>query len=104
MVFFVSNFVLHPVFNQLPIFKYYLKNSNYGFFYSMQAELISHFQHGGFYPIGGASEIAFNMIPVIERTGGKVLVKAEVQEILHNGMSYIFKNSDNTSQVYDCYS
>ena len=25
------------------------------------------------------------MIPVIERTGGKVLVKADVQEILYNG-------------------
>ena len=63
--------------------------------FSMQAELIAHFQYGksrngflhtymqkynlslynisnystgGFYPIGGASEIALNMIPVIERT------------------------------------
>ena len=73
----------------------------------MQSALVAHFEHGGFYPIGGASEIAFNMIPVIgkykyfffifqrhkdihnfhliERTGGKVLVKADVKEILHNG-------------------
>ena len=75
----------------------------------MQAALVAHFEHGGFYPIGGASEIAYNMIPVIgkkvlieyfffiphskftyllsiaERTGGKVLVKADVKEILHNG-------------------
>jgi len=50
--------------------------------FSMQAELIAHFQYGGFYPIGGASEIALNMIPVIERTGGRVLVKAEVKEII----------------------
>ena len=75
--------------------------------FSMQSALVAHFEHGGFYPIGGASEIAFNMIPVIgkykylfrfskdiidtiftfkiERTGGKVLVKADVKEILHNG-------------------
>ena len=35
--------------------------------------------------MGGASEIALNVIPVIERAGGKVLVKADVQEILYNG-------------------
>ena len=33
--------------------------------FSMQSALVAHFEHGGFYPIGGASEIAFNMIPVI---------------------------------------
>jgi len=32
-------------------------------------------QHGGFYPKGGASEIALNIIPVIEKAGGKVLVQ-----------------------------
>ena len=38
-----------------------------------------------FVTVGGASEIALNIIPVIERTGGKVLVKADVTDILHNG-------------------
>jgi all-trans-retinol 13,14-reductase len=47
--------------------------------------LINHFAHtGGYYPIGGASEIAYNMIPIIEKSGGKVLVKANVTEILCN--------------------
>ena len=32
--------------------------------------------------MGGASEIAYNIIPVIERAGGKVLVRANVKEIL----------------------
>ena len=53
--------------------------------WSMQAVLHNHYMHGGYYPVGGASEIALNIIPVIERTGGKVLVRAEVEEILHNG-------------------
>jgi all-trans-retinol 13,14-reductase len=44
--------------------------------------LNSHFYDGGFYPVGGASEIALNIIPVIERSGGKVLVRANVKEIL----------------------
>lgn len=48
----------------------------------MHASLVNHFAHtGGYYPIGGASEIAFNMIPIIERQGGKVLVKANVSAI-----------------------
>ena len=33
---------------------------------------------GASYPIGGASEIAFSIIPVIEKTGGRVLVRANV--------------------------
>jgi all-trans-retinol 13,14-reductase len=39
---------------------------------------------GGYYPVGGASEIAFNMIPIIEQSGGKVLVRADVTQILCN--------------------
>merc|ERR1712223_304567 len=51
----------------------------------MQGLLINHFVHsGGYYPIGGASEIAYNMIPIIEKSGGKVLVKADVTEIICN--------------------
>ena len=40
---------------------------------------------GGYYPKGGASEIAFNMIPIIEAAGGKVLVRANVMRILYDG-------------------
>jgi len=47
--------------------------------------LNSHFYGGGYYPNGGASEIALNIIPVIEKAGGKVFVKANVTDILHNG-------------------
>ena len=36
---------------------------------------------GGYYPKGGASEFAFNMIPIIESSGGKVLVRATVKQI-----------------------
>ena len=48
----------------------------------MQASLITHFRDGGWYPRGGASEIAFHLIPAIERAGGKVLVRAPVTNIL----------------------
>ncbi|XP_063694603.1 all-trans-retinol 13,14-reductase-like [Bolinopsis microptera] len=48
-----------------------------------QAGLVSHFAGtGGFYPVGGASEIALNIIPVIEKSGGQVLVNARVEKIV----------------------
>ncbi len=50
----------------------------------MHAMLIEHFRRGGSYPVGGASEIAFHMIPVIEKSGGRVLVRCPVSEILIN--------------------
>jgi len=50
--------------------------------FSMQALLLAHFWNGASYPIGGASEIAYHMIPVIESAGGAVLVRAPVTELL----------------------
>ena len=42
-----------------------------------------HYQRcGGFYPVGGGSEFPMNIIPVIRKHGGKVLVNAMVREIL----------------------
>ena len=48
----------------------------------MQSALLNHFMHGAYYPKGGASEIAFHIIPVIRRSGGNVLVRAPVTQIL----------------------
>eukprot|EP01080_Neovahlkampfia_damariscottae_P003097 gene3097-5267_t len=39
-------------------------------------------RNGGWYPIGGPGEIAETIIPIIESTGGKCLVKAKVEKIL----------------------
>jgi len=51
--------------------------------FTMMALLHRHFMSGGAsYPVGGASEIAFNMIPVIEKAGGKILVRANVTDII----------------------
>ena len=48
----------------------------------MHAMLTQHFTRGGYYPKGGASELAFQIIPTIEKAGGRVLVRAPVREIL----------------------
>ncbi len=62
----------------------------------MQGLLINHFVHsGGYYPKGGASEIAFNMIPIIERHGGKVLGKDSIrwaQIQTKSVVSYFWRN------------
>jgi all-trans-retinol 13,14-reductase len=49
---------------------------------------------GGFYPEGGSGQIAEKLIPVIESTGGKCLVKAMVNKILiKNNKAYGVKTS-----------
>ncbi|CAH1237999.1 RETSAT [Branchiostoma lanceolatum] len=58
--------------------------------FAMQAMVMAHFMEGGYYPRGGASEIAFHIIPVIQKAGGAVLVRAPVNQILigSNGEAY----------------
>lgn len=44
--------------------------------------LVNHYLNGGWYPVGGASEIARHILPVIENAGGKAIARREVIEIL----------------------
>ena len=48
------------------------------------AQVVNHYLPGAYYPLGGTSEIAFQIIPIIERYGGKILVDAPVTKILVN--------------------
>lgn len=50
----------------------------------INALLLHHYKRGAYYPRGGASEFAFHIIPVIQKAGGAVLVRAPVQHILLN--------------------
>ncbi|NXT92530.1 RETST reductase, partial [Anhinga rufa] len=50
--------------------------------FSMHSILVNHFLCGAWYPKGGAEEIAFHIIPVIQKAGGNALGKAPVQRIL----------------------
>ncbi|MBN3287802.1 RETST reductase, partial [Polyodon spathula] len=52
--------------------------------FSLHSLLVSHYLEGAWYPKGGASEIAYHIIPTIEKAGGAVLVRAPVQSILIN--------------------
>lgn len=48
----------------------------------MHAGVVSHYLDGGWFPRGGSSNFAKSIIPVIESTGGHVLVRKAVEEII----------------------
>jgi phytoene dehydrogenase-like protein len=50
--------------------------------FGVHALIASHYFDGASYPVGGASSIAASIAPLIEGAGGKILVGAEVDEIL----------------------
>lgn len=52
--------------------------------WSMHSLIYTHYQGGAYYPIGGPMKIATSYIKVIEKWGGKVLVRAPVSAILIN--------------------
>jgi all-trans-retinol 13,14-reductase len=50
--------------------------------FAMHASVVKHYFKGGSFPIGGSSEIVNTINPVIEKSKGKIVVRAEVKEIL----------------------
>jgi len=50
--------------------------------FGVHALIARHYFEGASYPVGGASSIAHSIAPLIEQAGGKILVSAEVAEIL----------------------
>ncbi|XP_013877958.1 all-trans-retinol 13,14-reductase isoform X2 [Austrofundulus limnaeus] len=52
--------------------------------FAMHSLLVTHYLDGAWYPKGGSSEIAYHMIPIVEKAGGAVLVRAPVNRILFN--------------------
>lgn len=53
--------------------------------FAMHAVVAQHYLGGGNFPIGGASQIARYIEPVIQRAGGAVVVGAEVEQIMVEG-------------------
>ena len=50
--------------------------------FAMHASLVRHYFSGGYFPIGGAGQIAENIAPVIHKAGGTILISAEVEEVI----------------------
>jgi all-trans-retinol 13,14-reductase len=57
--------------------------------FAMHAIVARHYFEGASYPVGGASRIAQTVNSVIERSGGQIVVNAEVAEILQDGKKAI---------------
>jgi all-trans-retinol 13,14-reductase len=53
--------------------------------FAMHAMVMRHYFGGSRYPVGGAGAFAKALVPVIERAGGAVAVKARVERLLHEG-------------------
>lgn len=50
--------------------------------FGIHAMIVAHYLEGAFYPVGGASRIAAAIAPAIERAGGRIVVGAEVDQVL----------------------
>jgi all-trans-retinol 13,14-reductase len=53
--------------------------------FAAHAVVTRHYLNGGFYPVGGAGEIATQVVRELERSGGTLLVNAEVARIVVEG-------------------
>ncbi len=53
--------------------------------FAAHALVVVHYCGGGYYPIGGAKVIANSLIPIIERTGGRLLTRHRVDSIIVDG-------------------
>jgi all-trans-retinol 13,14-reductase len=63
--------------------------------FGIHALIASHYFNGASYPLGGATRIAETITPSIERNGGKVVVSADVAEIvIRNGQATGVKMAD----------
>jgi len=50
--------------------------------FAMHATVVRHYFEGACFPVGGAVRIAESILPIIERAGGKVVISAEVEQIV----------------------
>ena len=68
--------------------------------FAMHCGVVNHYLEGGYYPRGGSNSIAEKIIPVIEKSGGRVLVRKAVKSVLvENNMAYGVE-MENGEKVY----
>lgn len=67
--------------------------------FAMHAVVAQHYLNGASFPVGGASQIAHHIEPVIQRSGGMVVVNAEVEQILVEGSRAIGVRMGNGDEI-----
>ncbi|MCP4500524.1 MAG: NAD(P)/FAD-dependent oxidoreductase [Deltaproteobacteria bacterium] len=50
--------------------------------FAMQALVVKHFMHGGYYPVGGSEQIAKELLQTVANAGGWTRVHADVDEVI----------------------
>ncbi|MCH2021834.1 MAG: NAD(P)/FAD-dependent oxidoreductase [Saprospiraceae bacterium] len=50
--------------------------------FAMHAALVRHYFSGGFFPVGGSSQIVETIAPVLHKLGSAILISAEVDKVL----------------------
>lgn len=74
--------------------------------FAQHATIVQHYLDGGYYPVGGAGEIAASVEKIVEQSGGKFLLNREVTEILIENGSAVgvrvrkLKTKDNLQEEY----
>ena len=53
--------------------------------FAIQALVVKHFSHGGYYPVGGSKRIAVELLKTVAASGGWTRIRADVDEILLEG-------------------
>jgi all-trans-retinol 13,14-reductase len=67
--------------------------------FAMHALLACHYMEGASYPVGGAGAIAEKIAPIIERSGGRILVMAGVKEVIIRRNKAIGVRLDNGDEI-----
>ena len=68
--------------------------------FAMHALLVKHYFNGGYFPVGGSSQIVKTIDKVIEDAGGTIITNAEVEEvIITSGQAAGVRMSDGTELV-----
>jgi all-trans-retinol 13,14-reductase len=66
----------------------------------LHASIVNHYLKGAWFPRGGSSMIAKNILPTIEKNGGRVLVRKGVKEILIANNKAVGVEMVNGDQIY----
>lgn len=67
--------------------------------FAMHAVVAQHYLNGASFPVGGASQIAHHIEPVIAQAGGAVMVSAEVEQIMVEGSRAIGVRMANGDEI-----
>jgi all-trans-retinol 13,14-reductase len=67
--------------------------------FGVHALIMRHYFNGAYYPVGGAKVFAEALVPVIEKVGGAIRLKAKVQELLVENGTVVGVRLEDATQI-----